>query len=140
FDWLEEVVMSASTQTFVGGFGIMASGQDDDADFGPAAANFVHQPQPAATGHQEIGNNDGSQSLLQQFEGFFGTAGGLAFVTPGARRQAQDVPQARFVVHNRDADRFWIGIEPHDPPRGENRKRALFWSCPLYVQKRRLAS
>ena len=49
-DRLEEVVMGAGLPALVGGSGVAAGRQYDDADLWPAAADLAHQPDAAAPG------------------------------------------------------------------------------------------
>ena len=113
FDRFEEVMMGAGTQTFLGLFGIVAGRQDDDADFRPATANLLYQPQSAASRHAQIGDDDWREALFEQFQGLLGGAGYLTGIIPQGGGANENVLRRRFIIDDRDGDGGVCLVKPH---------------------------
>ncbi len=64
-DGLEEIMVRPGLEAFLGGVGIVAGRQDDDADVGPATADLLDQPQTATAGHEQIGDDDGRAMFFE---------------------------------------------------------------------------
>ncbi len=112
-DGLEEIVVRAGVETFAGGVRIVAGRQDDDADVGPAPADFLNQPQTAPAGHEQIGHDDGRVVVFEQFEGLFGGAGRLTLVVPGTGGANENVLRRRFVIDHGHGDGGRCLVEPY---------------------------